>query len=285
MCGFVIGNIFTSEKQFTDALKLIDHRGTDSKGINYSIETDTWLGHNRLSIQGLTEESKQPMFKWPYILVYNGELWRSMDSHKSKFDLHTGSDTELLLNMFHLDQEDCIKNLDGMFGFAVLDEEKKKLTFARDFIGRVPLYFFKKGKQIVVASELKTITKSLNINASDVVLVDPGCYYEFDYVTGELVKTKFYEFPAMTDIEDMKEEEVIDGIRDLLTEGVHNELISDVPVCTILSGGVDSTIVTYLLKQQIPDLQAFVVSVGDTGKKDDLYYARMASKEIGVPLQ
>ena len=82
----------------------------------------------------------------------------------------------------------------------------------------------------------------------------------------------------------MKEEEVIDGIRDLLTEGVHNELISDVPVCTILSGGVDSTIVTYLLKQQIPDLQAFVVSVGDTGKKDDLYYARMASKEIGVPL-
>ena len=98
------------------------------------------------------------------------------------------------------------------------------------------------------------------------------------------MKTRYYEFPAMDDIEDMSEEEVMDGIRNLLTEGVHNELISDVPVCTILSGGVDSTVVTYLLKQEIPDLQAFVVSMGDTGQKDDLYYARMAAKEIGIPL-
>ena len=108
MCGFVTGNIFIDEKHFRAALSLIDHRGKDSKGVNYSIQTDTWLGHNRLSIQGLTESSDQPMFKWPYILVYNGELWRSMDSHKNKFDLQTTSDTELLLNMFHLDQEDCI---------------------------------------------------------------------------------------------------------------------------------------------------------------------------------
>jgi asparagine synthase (glutamine-hydrolysing) len=284
MCGFVAGNIFKDTKHFHAALSLIAHRGRDYKGVNYSIKTNTYLGHNRLSIQGLTEEANQPMIKDDYILVYNGELWHSMNPHKEKFELHTGSDTELLLNMFHLDQTDCIKTLDGMFGFAILDDKKQYLTFARDFMGRIPLYFFKKGKEIVVASELKAITNSLNINASDVILADPGCYYQFDYKTGELEKTKFYEFPAITDIEDMEEEEVIDGIRDLLTEGVHNELISDVPVCTILSGGVDSTIITYLLKQEIPDLQAFVVSVGDTGKKDDLYYARMAAKEIGVPL-
>ena len=177
MCGFVTGNIFIDEKHFRAALSLIDHRGKDSKGVNYSIRTNTWLGHNRLSIQGLTEDSNQPMIKWPYMLVYNGELWHSMNPHKSKFDLQTGSDTELLLNMFHLDQEACIKTLDGMFGFAVLDDDKRKLTFARDFMGRIPLYFFKKGKEIVVASELKAITNSLNINASDVILADPGCYY------------------------------------------------------------------------------------------------------------
>ena len=284
MCGFVAGNIFKDTKHFHAALSLIDHRGRDSKGVNYSIKTDTYLGHNRLSIQGLTEEANQPMIKDDYILVYNGELWHSMNPYKEKFELHTNSDTELLLNMFHLDQTDCIKTLDGMFGFAILDEKKNYLTFARDFMGRIPLYFFKRGKEIIVASELKAITNSLNINASDVILADPGCYYQFDYVTGELTKTRYYEFPAITDIEDMSEEEVMDGIRDLLTEGVHNELISDVPVCTILSGGVDSTVVTYLLAQEIPDIQAFVVSMGDTGKKDDLYYARMAAKEIGIPL-
>ena len=276
MCGFVIGNVFTDKEQFSKSLNLIDHRGKDNKGVNYSDKTNTWMGHNRLSIQGLNDDSNQPMYKSPYTIVYNGELWKSMK--------HTGSDTKLLLDLFHANQEKCIASLDGMFGFAVLDEGENKLTFARDFMGRIPLYYYKIDKQIVVASELKSITDTLNVNASDVSLVEPGCYYIFDYNTGNLKQTRFYEFPLVTKIEDMSEEYVMNGIRDLLVEGVDNELISDVPVCTILSGGVDSTIITYLLKQRIPNLQAFVVSMGDTGKKDDLYYARMASKEIGVPL-
>ena len=184
MCGFVAGNIFKDTKHFHAALSLIDHRGRDYKGTNYNIKTNTYLGHNRLSIQGLTEQSNQPMIKDNFTLVYNGELWHSMNPYKQKFDLQTSSDTELLLNMFHLDQTDCIKTLDGMFGFAILDEKKNYLTFARDFMGRIPLYFFKRGKEIIVASELKAITNSLNINASDVILADPGCYYQFDYVTG-----------------------------------------------------------------------------------------------------
>ena len=276
MCGFVIGNVFTDKEQFSKSLNLIDHRGKDNKGVNYSDKTNTWMGHNRLSIQGLNDDSNQPMYKSPYTIVYNGELWKSMK--------HTGSDTKLLLDLFHANQENCIASLDGMFGFAVLDEGENKLTFARDFMGRIPLYYYKIDKQIVVASELKSITDTLNVNASDVSLVEPGCYYVFDYNTGNLKQTRFYEFPLVTKIEDMSEEYVMNGIRDLLVEGVDNELISDVPVCTILSGGVDSTIITYLLKQRIPNLQAFVVSMGDTGKKDDLHYARIASREIGVPL-
>ena len=84
MCGFVTGNIFIDEKHFRAALSLIDHRGKDSKGVNYSIRTNTWLGHNRLSIQWFTKESNQPMIKDSYILVYNGELWHSMNPHKEK---------------------------------------------------------------------------------------------------------------------------------------------------------------------------------------------------------
>ena len=82
----------------------------------------------------------------------------------------------------------------------------------------------------------------------------------------------------------MSEDVITTNIKTLLTNAVDNELISDVPVCTILSGGIDSTIITYLLSKRVPNLQAFVVSMGETGKKDDLYYARMAAKEIGIPL-
>ena len=110
MCGFVIGNIFNDKEQFIKSLNLIDHRGRDSQGINRSIDTNTWIGHNRLSIQGLNKESNQPMIKSHYTMVYNGELWRSMDSYKSKFELKSGSDTELLLSMFNSEQEDCIKS-------------------------------------------------------------------------------------------------------------------------------------------------------------------------------
>ena len=282
MCGFVIGNIFKDEKEFCESLNYITHRGQDSQGIHQDL--DTFIGHNRLSIQGLNTESNQPMFLDSKVLVYNGELWKSMDVFKNDYDLHTGSDTELLLNMLITEKEECINKLDGMFGFALFDENKRSILFARDFMGRIPLYYYKIDKKIIVASELKSITHTLNVNASEVETVQPGCYYNFDYITGHLSKTKFYNYPDVNLIEDMSEDVITTNIKTLLTNAVDNELISDVPVCTILSGGIDSTIITYLLSKRVPNLQAFVVSMGETGKKDDLYYARMAAKEIGIPL-
>lgn len=282
MCGFVIGNIFKSEEQFSKSLKQISHRGHDSQGTFHDL--DTFIGHNRLSIQGLNTESNQPMFLDSKVLVYNGELWKSMDVFKNDYDLHTGSDTELLLNMLITEKEECIKKLDGMFGFALFDKDERSILFARDFMGRIPLYYYKVDKKIIVASELKSITDSLSINASEVEIVQPGYFYKFDYTTGYLNKTKFYNFPEVNLIEHMSEDVITTSIKTLLTNAVDNELISDVPVCTILSGGIDSTIITHLLSKRVPNLQAFVVSMGDTGLKDDLYYARKAAKEIDIPL-
>ena len=282
MCGFVIGNIFKDDEQFKTALNLINHRGIDSQ--QWIVNSNTYIGHNRLSIQGLNEESNQPMTIDSFTLVYNGELWKSMDKYKSQFDLKTGSDTELLLKLYISEEEGCIKNLDGMFGFAILNEDDKSIVFARDFMGRIPLYYYMIDKKIVIASELKSITHSLGINASEVETVEPGCYYNFNYETGHLQKIQFYNFPDVNVIDDMTEDVITSNIKTLLSSAVDNELVSDVPVCTILSGGVDSTIITYLLSKRVSNLQAFVVSMGDTQTKDDLYYARMAAKEIGIPL-
>ena len=110
MCGFVIGNIFKDKKEFCESLNYITHRGQDSQGIHQDL--DTFIGHNRLSIQGLNTESNQPMFLDSKVLVYNGELWKSMDVFKNDYDLHTGSDTELLLNMLITEKEECINKLD-----------------------------------------------------------------------------------------------------------------------------------------------------------------------------
>tara|TARA_B100000085_G_scaffold65807_1_gene58544 strand:- start:1208 stop:2641 length:1434 start_codon:yes stop_codon:yes gene_type:complete len=284
MCGFVLGNIFKNKKQFSESLKLIDHRGKDDKGIVYDKETNFWLGHNRLSIQGLNKESNQPMMKDSYTLVYNGELWNSMNKFKKQFNLSTGSDTELLLEIYLKEKNDCFKILDGMFGFAILDSKDNKLIFARDFMGRIPLYYYNLNEKIVISSELKVISKTFNINASNIDVVEPGNFYIFDIETGNLKKNKFYDFPNYTELKEMTEDYATKKLKKLIEDAVDNELISDVPVCTILSGGVDSTIITHILSKRVKNLEAFVVSVGETGKKDDLYYARKASKEIGIPL-
>ena len=95
-----------------------------------------------------------------------------MNQYKNQFDLKTGSDTELLLKLYVSEKEQCIQNLDGMFGFAVLDQSDKSVVFARDFMGRIPLYYYMIDKKIVIASELKSITHSLGINASEVEIVE-----------------------------------------------------------------------------------------------------------------
>ena len=200
MCGFVAGNIFKNGEQFLESLSLLDHRGTDYKDHIFDANSGWWLGHNRLSIQGLTEESNQPITRKEHTMVYNGELWASNG--------HTESDTEYLIDLYESEETDCIKDLDGMFAFAIHNEYKKQLVFARDFMGRIPLYFFKRGKELVVASELKAIAKPLKLNANDIVLADPGHYYVFDFETGDLKKTKFYDFPTLSQIEDMEEDEV-----------------------------------------------------------------------------
>ena len=207
-----------------------------------------------------------------------------MNKFKKQFNLSTGSDTELLLEIYLKEKNDCFKILDGMFGFAILDSKDNKLIFARDFMGRIPLYYYNLNEKIVISSELKVISKTFNINASNIDVVEPGNFYIFDIETGNLKKNKFYDFPNYTKLKEMTEDYATKKLKKLIEDAVGNELISDVPVCTILSGGVDSTIITHILSKRVKNLEAFVVSVGETGKKDDLYYARKASKEIGVPL-
>ncbi len=338
MCGIIGGNKYKSVDNVKDGFRSIMHRGIDDNTI-FSFDDRMYISHNRLSIQDISEEANQPMVSDDsrYYLAFNGELWKSSfvkfdKKLRKKYNFRTRkSDSELLLyylidNIKNL--ESSLRELDGMFAFALYDSETDTTYLGRDFIGRIPLYYHYDGKEFGYCSEVKGLRFGLNTPSykidvkskyhkmSDVKHKEtiypilPGHLIKFkphqlvpkDY---EMIETVWYTFKdeydkdkqsyyARTDeqFEDFENTDkgfnfYVDGFRDVLDKAVDNELISDVPVCTILSGGIDSTIITWLLSQKLPNVEAFVVNVNPIRKskyKDDLYYAKMAAEEFGIKL-
>ena len=136
--------------------------------------------------------------------------------------------------------------------------------------------------QLVFCSEKKGLPIS-ELFDTQVKAVYPGTYLQYDYTTLQHSTETYYKLP--TEIINDDRETIIKNIRTLLDEAVGVKMISDVPICTILSGGIDSVITTYLLSKRKPDIQAFVVSMGDGNTiNDDIKYARIAAKEFGVNL-
>lgn len=332
MCGFIGGNIFESPDDVKTGMVSMMHRGVDGNNL-FTYPNNFYLGHNRLSIQDVGEQSDQPLVSSDgrYHLVFNGELWQKsfqkFDKQlRQKYNFTTSnSDTELLLYYLidNLDRiGDALNELDGMFCFALYDTETDSVILGRDFIGRLPMYYYHDGIRIGFSSEVKGLQVSLDIPYYDmqrgtkfdasykdkqlIEVVKPGTYIEYNSI-GVLKEHQYFNFKPKpfqldhpTAYYPWSEEEFnvynsddkgIDyyskGFRRLLDESVENELISDVPICTILSGGIDSTVITYLLSQKVENLEAFVVNVNQKNqnrKKDDLHYARIAAKEFGIKL-
>lgn len=256
----------------------------------------------------------------PFFRKFNSKL-------RKKYNFKTErSDSELLL-YYLIENRDNIQKamnkLDGMFCFAFYDVDRNELTLGRDFIGRLPLYYVFEDSQVVFSSEVKGIQsakpeyKFFNVDRSrkppkgqeeKIKVVEPGTIVT---VSENLIGATSCEVKRWNDFKpefnpenptlytrsetDLKlfegEDKGIDyyasEFRKRLEKAVDDELISDTPICTILSGGIDSTIITYLLKKKNPDIEAFVVNVTSNRKqtlKDDLYYAKIAAKELGVRL-
>ena len=338
MCGILGGNLIKTNHDMKNGLVSMMHRGTDGNTI-FSFKNNMKLSHNRLSIQDLSETANQPMVSddGNYYLAFNGELWKStfdkFDKElRSKYNFKTNnSDSELLL-YFLIDNYQNLKSkmnqLEGMFSFAFYDKEKDYLILGRDFMGRLPFYYYHNGQEIVFSSEVKGITESVkeisyyNIDKGSswkpseykdkelIKIVEPGTFITYNSV-GALKEYRWFDFkPKPFDVnhptgyypktnEELKvfegEDKGIDyyssEFKRLLEEAVEDEMIADVPICTILSGGIDSTIISYILskklKKQGKKLTAFVVNVNKNRKsntKDDLHYARLASKLFDIDL-
>lgn len=275
MCG-IVGKIvrqgcdlgFTKEKKI-QVLDTIRHRGPDMQG---QYEDDcVWFGHVRLSIIDLSDAASQPMVTpdGRYVICYNGEVYNFTELAQSLNlqDMRSDSDTEVVLKAFVQLGVEAIKQLNGMFAFALYDKYVQKLWLVRDRLGIKPLYYRFDDHSLIFGSEIKAILALMGeVPACDVSSLHewlyygntlggrtlyqgikqllPGHYLELDltsfqYVTREYWSLKHQASPTISVLH--SKHDMITETRRLLEQAVRRQLVSDVPVELFLSGGVDSS--------------------------------------------
>jgi asparagine synthase (glutamine-hydrolysing) len=314
MCGIAGTYLWPDGGPVTDRLtKTLAHRGPDGSGrYSHAAGTgDVHLGHRRLSIIDLTETGAQPMVADGLALTYNGELYnapalrRELESLGVRF--RGTSDTEVLLRAWRQWGVDCLPKLRGMFAFGVFDERTGELTLARDQLGIKPLFYVRRGGGIVFASELKALANELgDLTVNDAALVASLLYYWVP--DSRCAYREAAKLPPGTWLTITPDGAVSQGtywsIRDVAAEAAHAgpvdlaavveestkaHLLSDVPVATFLSGGLDSSYLTALAARHSPGISAYTIGFRAEDARfeampDDLRYARIVAAKFGVDL-
>ena len=283
---------------------ILFHRGPDAFGSWSSPDERVTLLHRRLSIIDLNKKSNQPMVKnnSRYCVIFNGEIYnyRELRQKLKRFGkiFETNSDTEVLIEAYKYWGEDCLKYLNGMFAFAIYDNSKNKVFFARDRAGEKPLFFCNNQGQIIFASELKALLKfpklekKINHQSLDCYLsmgyipknlcilekfnkLPPAHFMNFDLDTGKLEIKRYWNIPEYDQKYSMNEYELLNELEYLLEDSVKKQLMSDVPIGVLLSGGIDSSLITAFASKFKTKLKTFTVRM--TGNKilDETEHARL----------
>lgn len=275
MCGIV--SIFNIKQQ-TPALRQkalqmsgkIRHRGPDWSGIYCG--GSAVLAHERLAIVD-PESGRQPLFSpdLKQVLAVNGEIYNHQDirrQYAKKYQFTTGSDCEVILALYREKRDDFLNELDGIFAFALYDVERDGYLIARDPIGVIPLYYgYDKEDRLYVASELKALEGQCEhyepfppghiLTNHDKV---PRRYYQRDWFSYDNVKDN----PAN------REE-----LRIALKEAVKRQMMSDVPYGVLLSGGLDSSIISAVA-------QEYAQNRIETGGREAAWWPRLHSFAVGL---
>ena len=249
-------------KNISDSLKM---RGPD--GYGDFTKPYVSLIHRRLAVID-PERGAQPMTFGKYTIVYNGEIYNTEEIRNEltaagySFDTHC--DTEVILKAYHLWKEESCKKLNGIFAYAVWDDEAKELFLCRDRIGVKPLYFTQKDGIFAFASRIKSLLLIPEVSSDvdenglneifmlgpaktigtavfkDIKELPPAAYLKFS--GGKYKIMEYWQLKAAEHTEN--ESETIEHTHFLVTDAIRRQLISDVPLCTFLSGGLDSSIIS-----------------------------------------
>src|SRR3984893_1720214 len=323
MCG-IAGLITSTPEQHLGAMvRSIEHRGRDDEGVWTSGPMDearhkVCFGHRRLAIIDTTEAGHQPMLsaEGRYVITFGGEIYNYRELRgelKSKgHQFRTETDTEVLLNSFAEWGTNCLPRLNGMFAFAVWDNQKRVLTLARDRVGIKPLYYCQPrgangiSNSFLFASEIKAILATglvraeLNLEALNQYLTflwTPDPHTLFDNVwklppghfltvqDGRVDQRQWWDI-SFDEIEEDKDEAWWrDQVLETLDRVVKLEMVADVPLGSFLSGGVDSSSIVALMKHHSNGKQISTYTVGMEAEDlrydiipDDVVWARRVGK-------
>ncbi len=305
MCG-IAGFNFSDKrliKKMNDAQK---HRGPDGEGV--FTDDNVSLGHQRLAVIDLSEAANQPMTYAQYEIVFNGEIYNFQDikteliAKNHRFKLQ--SDTEVILHAYQEWGDACVNKFNGMWAFCIYDRQTQNLFISRDRYGIKPLFYFVDNQRFVFASEIKSVMQhdiNLTINKAalnfffyqkyitgedtiynEIKKLLPAHSLNFNLKTKELKISKYYDIEA--EIKQAKQiplAERLKKIEDILPDTVYKRLISDVPVGSFLSGGLDSSYISTVTAQEHKQFDAF--SIGFKAQSfDELKYAKTVAQNIGI---
>lgn len=309
MCGILGGN--HPKWDYNKGIECMRHRGPD--GIRITPMGDFTLAFARLAIMDLSEHGMQPMFSYDNQvgIVFNGEIYGYQELRnqliQKGYQFRSTSDTEVVLNAYLEWGEKFITRVDGMFGMAIYDKRDGTIRLFRDRVGIKPLYYYYDGTNFGFASELKGIlnmcsTVSVEVDNTAVYdylnyayIPDPKTYYKnvykllpghrmvFDINSRRIVKDSSYWKLKVNGRQgpQRKQSDLIDELKYLVRTSVEKQMVADVPVGTFLSGGVDSSIVTYEGHRINPQLETF--SVGFTSTVyNELQYAQELSDRYQI---
>lgn len=312
MCGVYAifdQNLKITTKDKLNSFNIFKHRGPDNT--NYIELKNIFLGHHRLSIRDLSDNSNQPKFsnKKKIVISYNGEIYNCNelleDLDKKNINiLNRNSDTEILVNYIEIfGIEETLKKIKGMFAFVCYDINKNKIIAARDPFGEKPLYVYVKNKNFILTSDIKSIKTlmpniDLNKNAidyfnrlsyipsplsifKDVYKVKPGQCLMISGDEFSFEQIKKFQFFHPTEFINCKKNITEAMIEEKLIESVESQMITDVPLGTFLSGGIDSSLITAIASRFNPKITTFTM-----GFKDKLFdeskHAKQISSELGL---
>ena len=318
MCG--IGGIVNTNNSKIDPNIIenikdsLEHRGPDNSSIKYINESNCFV-HTRLSIIDLNDRSNQPFQNEDkrYTLVFNGEIYNYKEIRKELEDLGVGftteGDTEVLLKGFIEYGPNVLEKLRGQFAFAIYDSTEESLFLARDRIGIKPLYLSNNENWFIFGSEIKAIEKSGVVPFSEdvesyisylrhlcvpgnrtgnknILKLEPGEYATFSLKEG-LIRNKYWDPFSFEINNDIHEDEAIDEVERLLKESIEYRKVSDVEVGLFLSGGVDSSLIGKLMKEnEKSGLKGFNIDYEDhfEGYKGEVQEAKYASSFLNIDL-